>query len=119
MKIELVIDGNKYAVATIKAGVAKGLPMHFTNPRESSYDLLVASLKSGGDENADETVADLDDGLFDGNSPYKQLVQVAMKVNGFKEVPKAEAETPAGSSEPIGDLSTDDSAVPLDGDTAT
>lgn len=123
MKQTVIIDEKEYTVATITAAVSKSFPTEFANPRDSTFLLLIESLRAGGDADAEETVTNLEDGFFDKDSPYKRLVALAMKSNGYKETPKASGEETAGAGpalvEQTGLSSTEDSPVVSDGDTAT
>lgn len=119
MKETVEIDGISYTVGTITAGANKAFPVNQADGKEFSFLLVVASLQAGGDENAQATATNMPDGLFDANSPYKQIVKLAMKVNGYKDAPVGEAAAGESPVQPTGSSSTVVSPAPSDGVGAT
>lgn len=119
MKITTENTEIPYTVGTIKAGIAKSFQVVGVDPKEFEYSLVVEALRAGGDATPEDTAADIPAGIFDDDSDYKKVSAAAFKVNGYKEVTKGEETAGAKPAATTGELSMEDSALSLVGDTAT
>lgn len=100
MTRQVTINGQEYTVATITAGIAKGISFQADGPYIANTALITASLKAGGHENASEIADSIP--IFADNNKFSEVLEAVREVNGLKPAGEAQPKV----VEPIGDGST-------------